>query len=468
MAQDFEDAGLIEDFAVLLGREESGDQSIDADVLVAPFAGQVAGQVVDCGLRHRVGEDAREWVEAGDGADIDDGGRLGFADEVFAEDLTGAEYRAHVGVENALEFVFGDIEEGGGGIGASAIDQDVDLTGFPEGLLEQVLQRFTGSDVNRDKVALAAVGFDFLEAGFGFFGDASTQNNLGAGAGQADGDGPAKFTGAADDYGGLPGQIEEFLEVGRAWHASSVGWKLPLCQKELPERPSTLITGCTQQFQLLIRVGLSDHNILVNVPSSHPCSVFYLRFFVTLLLCLHWPVAIAQQSSVTDAKQLSGEEREILEAAMAKPVSGDPVQIYGWREHVVIKGAPESVIAKLDTGARTSSIHVEKDELFERDGRKWVRFIFTDPTREKSFRVKIEAPLVRIVDIKEPGAKSVPREVVKLGIKIGDRQLTGEFTLNNRNNMLAPVLIGRTLLQELGLVDPGRTHLAEKKIMSSR
>ncbi len=206
----------------------------------------------------------------------------------------------------------------------------------------------------------------------------------------------------------------------------------------------------------------------MNVPSSHTCRVFYLRFFVTLLLCLHLPIAIAQQSGVTDAKQLSGEEREILEAAVAKPVSGDPVQIYGWREHVVIKGAPESVIAKLDTGARTSSVHVEKDELFERDGRKWVRFIFTDPTREKSFRVKIEAPLVRIVDIKEPGAKSVPREVVKLGIKIGERQLTGEFTLNNRNNMLAPVLIGRTLLQELGLVDPGRTHLAEKKIMSSR
>ena len=77
---------------------------------------------------------------------------------------------------------------------------------------------------------------------------------------------------------------------------------------------------------------------------------------------------------------------------------------------------------------------------------------------------RIEAPLVRIVEIKEPGGKSIPREVVKLGIQIGDRKLTGEFTLNNRSNMLAPVLIGRTLIQELGWVDPGRIHLAEKKI----
>ena len=145
-------------------------------------------------------------------------------------------------------------------------------------------------------------------------------------------------------------------------------------------------------------------------------------------------------------------------------MSAEPIQIFGWREHVTIKGAPASVIAKLDTGARTSSIHVEKDELFERDGRKWVRFIFTDPTKDKSFRVKMEAPLVRIVEIKEPGGKSIPREVVKLGVEIGERKLTGEFTLNNRSNMLAPVLIGRTLLQELGMVDPGRVHLAEKNI----
>lgn len=162
--------------------------------------------------------------------------------------------------------------------------------------------------------------------------------------------------------------------------------------------------------------------------------------------------------------QLSGERKEIEQAAVAKPVAAERVQVYGWREHVIVKGAPDKVIAKLDSGARTSSIHVEKDELFERDGRKWVRFIFTDPTVEKSFRVKLEAPLVRTVRIKEPGGQSVPREVVKLGIQIGERKLSGEFTLNNRSNMLAPVLIGRSLLQELGWVDSGRTHLAEKKI----
>lgn len=211
----------------------------------------------------------------------------------------------------------------------------------------------------------------------------------------------------------------------------------------------------------------------VRLSLSHRCRLLGL----SLLLCLAAgsPALLlhAEETSTTESgepsaelsAELSAEEREIQQAAVAKPVTGEPVQVYGWRENVTIKGAPESVIAKLDTGARTSSIHVEKDELFERDGRKWVRFVFTDPTKEKSFRVPIEAPLVRIVEIKEPGGKSIPREVVKLGIEIGDRKLSGEFTLNNRSNMLAPVLIGRTMLQELGVVDPGRIHLAEKKVV---
>ncbi len=160
----------------------------------------------------------------------------------------------------------------------------------------------------------------------------------------------------------------------------------------------------------------------------------------------------------------SAEIQEIAEAAVAKPVSADPVQLFGWRENIHVNEIKDSFIAKLDTGARTSSIHAEQKEMFERDGKKWMRFVLTDPTVEKSVRVRVEAPLVRIVYIKEPGGISTPREVVILSIKIGGRKVRGEFTLNNRNNMLAPVLIGRSMLKELGWVDPARTHLAEKKI----
>jgi hypothetical protein len=161
---------------------------------------------------------------------------------------------------------------------------------------------------------------------------------------------------------------------------------------------------------------------------------------------------------------VAAEKQDEQVAGVAKPVSADPIQIYGWREDIFIKDVVEKVQAKLDTGALTSSIHAEEMELFERDGKKWVRFIVTDPSVKKPARTRIEAPLVRIARIKEPGAESIAREVVKLSFTIGDRKMRGEFTLNNRSNMLAPVLIGRSLIKDLGWVDASRTYLADQKI----
>lgn len=151
--------------------------------------------------------------------------------------------------------------------------------------------------------------------------------------------------------------------------------------------------------------------------------------------------------------------------AVARPIPPSPMQVYGWREWVLIGNLEMKLAAKLDTGALTSSIHAEEKELFERDGKKWVRFIVTDPGEKNSPRTRIEAPLVRIAHIKEPGGKSEPREVVRLNFMIGERKLRADFTLNNRSNMLSPVLIGRSTIKEIGWVDPGRAYLADQKIL---
>jgi hypothetical protein len=168
-----------------------------------------------------------------------------------------------------------------------------------------------------------------------------------------------------------------------------------------------------------------------------------------------------------DADAEAAAERDEANAgtAVARPVSSDPVQVYGWREWVMIGDLKLKLAAKLDTGALTSSIHAEEKELFERDGKKWVRFIVTDPGEKNSPRNRIEAPLVRIALIKEPGGKSESREVVRLNFTIGERKLRADFTLNNRSNMLSPVLIGRSTIKEIGWVDPSRAYLADQKIM---
>jgi hypothetical protein len=174
----------------------------------------------------------------------------------------------------------------------------------------------------------------------------------------------------------------------------------------------------------------------------------------------------AADPAAEDDDEAAAERKEAeAGAAVARPVSSDPVQVYGWREWVHVGNLEMRLAAKLDTGALTSSIHAEEKELFERDGKKWVRFIVTDPGEKDSPRTRIEAPLVRIAHIKEPGGESEAREVVRLNFTIGDRKLRADFTLNNRSNMLSPVLIGRNTIKEIGWVDPGRAYLADQKIL---
>lgn len=172
-----------------------------------------------------------------------------------------------------------------------------------------------------------------------------------------------------------------------------------------------------------------------------------------------------KSSSIDPDDQVAVEQADSEAAAVARPVSADPIQIYGWREKIFIDGIEKSITAKLDTGAYTSSIHAEDAQMFERDGKKWVRFIVTEPRKKGSPRVKMEAPLVRIARIKEPGGESESREVVRLAFKIGDRKIRGDFTLNNRANMLSAVLIGRVTIRELGWIDPSRVFLADDKVM---
>lgn len=179
------------------------------------------------------------------------------------------------------------------------------------------------------------------------------------------------------------------------------------------------------------------------------------------------PEGESQVEQTADPDDDAAAERKEVEdsIAVARPVNSDPVQVFGWREWVLVGNLETKLVAKLDTGALTSSIHAEEKELFERDGRKWVRFIVTDPSEKDSPRVRVEAPLVRIAHIKEPGGESQPREVVRLNFTIGDRKLRADFTLNNRSNMLSPVLIGRTTIKELGWIDSTRAYLADQKIM---
>ena len=131
--------------------------------------------------------------------------------------------------------------------------------------------------------------------------------------------------------------------------------------------------------------------------------------------------------------------------------------VMGWLESVYLKPWNLRVTAKLDTGAKTSSVHADQIDHFTKDGHEWVRFTLVGSEDKKP--LVVERPLVRTAYIKERGARSSKRDVVKLSLCKNGRDYETEFTLVDRSNFNYPLLLGRSFLQDVALIDAAETFL---------
>ncbi len=132
----------------------------------------------------------------------------------------------------------------------------------------------------------------------------------------------------------------------------------------------------------------------------------------------------------------------------------EALPVIGEAEHVVIE--PEGIVlkARIDTGAKTSSMGVEKLDEFERDGKPWVRFIIKRP--ENGEAVQFTLPIERISKIKRHGGEAQRRPVVILHVVLGSIDHKREFTLTDRSGFEYPVLLGRNYLMDAAVVDVSR------------
>lgn len=173
-------------------------------------------------------------------------------------------------------------------------------------------------------------------------------------------------------------------------------------------------------------------------------SLFFKRPTLVGLCCgllLGMPPAIAHES------------REPMKATPSAAV-------FGWLEKVTLSPWGVTVKAKLDSGALTSSMHASNVETLTRDGRAWVRFtvdVIDQQSGEKVEKV-FEKPLYRKVRVRGAGGAE-GRPVVMMHLCIGGQTYEEQFTLNDRSDMLYPVLLGRRTIAHLGLLDVNRKYL---------
>lgn len=125
--------------------------------------------------------------------------------------------------------------------------------------------------------------------------------------------------------------------------------------------------------------------------------------------------------------------------------------ILGRVEYAWLPDVNQYLKARIDTGAKSSSLHATNIQRFERNGERWVRF---DVALGEDGVAQIEAPLLRHVRIRQASVDELERRpVVKLPIRLGELMEETEFSLTDRNEMLYPILLGRSFLRDIAIVD---------------
>jgi len=146
----------------------------------------------------------------------------------------------------------------------------------------------------------------------------------------------------------------------------------------------------------------------------------------------------------------------LLPVLLASPAMAK--EVVGWVEHVRVYPGNALVNAKVDTGAKTSSLDCECIDPLTVDGKPWVSFSVKD---KSGLIVSIKKPVVRIARIKRHFGEEQRRYVVKLGICLGGVYREDEVTLVDRSGFNYPMLIGRSFLRKDFLVDPTNTYVTQ-------
>ncbi|MEP1144623.1 MAG: RimK/LysX family protein [Henriciella sp.] len=192
--------------------------------------------------------------------------------------------------------------------------------------------------------------------------------------------------------------------------------------------------------------------------------------------------------------------------------SADETHTRGWIEHARVMPSNLLMIAKLDSGAKTTSIHAEilpfdnNDEVltpedllllaeemesaaFEMMGTRMVggqppddppgaeietiedgvmselmpgKIRFRLTSRGGKTRI-LKRQVVRWVSIRRRGGGSIVRPVVRLKLCLAGRRIEGEVNLADRSGFNYPLLIGRNMLSDAGMSIDSREIFVAKR-----
>lgn len=118
--------------------------------------------------------------------------------------------------------------------------------------------------------------------------------------------------------------------------------------------------------------------------------------------------------------------------------------------------------ARVDSGAKTSSLHAVNIQPFRKDDKNWVRFEVFPMTENRKIKVRCESEILDRRTIKSSSGNRERRFVIRTTLKLGESEWDIDVTLSNRDSMGYRMLLGREAMDGRIIVDPGGDHLLGK------
>ncbi|HCZ07933.1 MAG TPA: 30S ribosomal protein S6--L-glutamate ligase [Flavobacteriales bacterium] len=118
-------------------------------------------------------------------------------------------------------------------------------------------------------------------------------------------------------------------------------------------------------------------------------------------------------------------------------------------------GVP-AVKARVDSGAKTSTIQANRIKTFIKDGQEWVKFEINPIQDNRSIVISCEERVTGRKLIKNTSGISEERLVFQTSMKLGEQIFNVDLTLANRDSMEFRMLLGRDAFKDKFLVDVSR------------
>jgi len=139
----------------------------------------------------------------------------------------------------------------------------------------------------------------------------------------------------------------------------------------------------------------------------------------------------------------------------------DNLTIIGSEEWCSFEGfGIPAIKARIDSGAKTSSIQANNIKIFRKKSEKWVSFEVFPIQENRSISITCKSKIYARRLVKSSMGISEKRIVIKAPITIGDHTHCIELTLaNNRDSMEFRMLLGRETLNKRYLINTSSTFL---------